>query len=174
MVYDLSNPRQPEFVQYVRSDEDIAPEGLAFIAADKSPNGQPLLTVANEASNTVAIYNIDVAGSNPGEPPMTAAPFQLQLLHLADQEAGIPALDDAPRASAVINALKADYENTLILSSGDAIIPGLFFTASEEAFGGAGRADIAIQNELGIQAIAFGNHEFDLGTASASRPDCWR
>ena len=165
LVYDLSNPRQPEFVQYVRSDEDIAPEGLAFIAADKSPNGQPLLAVANEESNTVAIYNIDIAGSNPEEPPMPTAPFRLQLLHLADQEAGIPALADAPRASAVINALKDDYENTLILSSGDAIIPGLFFTASEEAFGGAGRADIAIQNELGIQAIAFGNHEFDLGTA---------
>ena len=90
--------------------------------------------------------------------------FTLQLLHLADQEAGIPALDDAPRASAVINALKGDFENTLILSSGDAIIPGLFFSASEEAFGGAGRADIAIQNELGIQASALGNHEFDLGT----------
>ncbi|MEL7071005.1 MAG: choice-of-anchor I family protein [Cyanobacteria bacterium J06581_3] len=90
--------------------------------------------------------------------------FTLQLLHLADQEAGIPALDDAPRASAVINALKDDFENTLILSSGDAIIPGLFFSASADAFGGAGRADIAIQNELGIQAIALGNHEFDLGT----------
>ncbi|MEO0805960.1 MAG: esterase-like activity of phytase family protein [Cyanobacteria bacterium J06643_4] len=90
--------------------------------------------------------------------------FQLQLLHLADQEAGIPALDDAPRASAVLNALRDDFDNTLTLSSGDAIIPGLFFSASADAFGGAGRADILIQNELGIQAIALGNHEFDLGT----------
>ncbi len=98
-----------------------------------------------------------------GDAPMET--FTLQLLHLADQEAGIPALDDAPRASAIINALKDDYENTLLLSSGDAIIPGLFFTASEEVYGGAGRADILIQNELGVQAIAFGNHEFDLGTA---------
>ncbi|MEM6450647.1 MAG: 5'-nucleotidase C-terminal domain-containing protein [Cyanobacteria bacterium P01_D01_bin.105] len=91
--------------------------------------------------------------------------FTLQLIHLADQEAGVPALEDAPRASAVLNALKDDYENTLVLSSGDAYIPGLFFSASEEAFGGAGRADMLIQNELGIQAIALGNHEADLGTA---------
>ena len=90
--------------------------------------------------------------------------FTLQLLHLADQEAGVPALADAPRASAVLNALKDDYDNTLVLSSGDAYIPGLFFSASEEAFGGAGRADMLIQNELGIQAIALGNHEADLGT----------
>ena len=92
------------------------------------------------------------------------ASFTLQLLHLADQEAGVPALEDAPRASAVLSALKDDYDNTLVLSSGDAYIPGLFFAAGEEAFGGAGRADILIQNELGIQAIALGNHEADLGT----------
>ncbi len=56
LVYDLANPRQPEFVQYVRSEGDIAPEGLTFIAAEDSPNAQPLLVVANEVSNTVAIY----------------------------------------------------------------------------------------------------------------------
>ncbi|MBE7382415.1 MAG: 5'-nucleotidase C-terminal domain-containing protein [Leptolyngbya sp. SIO1E4] len=99
------------------------------------------------------------------------ADFTLELLHTADQEAGIPALDDAPRFSAVLNALKAQdlgddgiEDNTLVLSSGDAILPGLFFEASEDVFGGAGRADILIQNELGFQAIALGNHEFDLGT----------
>jgi 2',3'-cyclic-nucleotide 2'-phosphodiesterase (5'-nucleotidase family)/predicted extracellular nuclease len=98
------------------------------------------------------------------EEDASMTPFTLQLLHLSDQEAGIPALEDAPRASAVLNALRDDYENTLTLSSGDAIIPGVFFSSSEEAYGGAGRADILIQNELGIQAISFGNHEFDLGT----------
>ena len=97
--------------------------------------------------------------------------FTLELLHAADQEAGIPALDDAPRFSAVLNALRnqdlgndGQPDNTLVLSSGDAIIPGLFFSASEQTLGGAGRADILIQNELGFQAIALGNHEFDLGT----------
>lgn len=99
--------------------------------------------------------------------------YTLQLLHAADQEGGVPALDDAPRFSAVLNALReqdadgdgnVDFANTLTLSSGDAIIPGVFFGASEDAFGGEGRGDILIQNELGFQAIAFGNHEFDRGT----------
>ncbi|NKB17039.1 MAG: hypothetical protein HC770_01140, partial [Pseudanabaena sp. CRU_2_10] len=100
--------------------------------------------------------------------------FTLQLFHVADQEAAIPALDDAPRFSAVLNALRSQdidnngtpgFANTLTLSSGDAYIPGLFLDASQTVYGGRGRADILIQNELGIQAIAFGNHEFDLGTA---------
>ena len=69
--------------------------------------------------------------------------FTLELLHAADQEAGIPALVDAPNFSAVLNALKAQdlgndgiEDNTLVLSSGDAIIPGLFFSASADVFGG--------------------------------------
>ena len=64
----------------------------------------------------------------------------------------------------MINALEADFENTLLLSSGDAYIPGVFFAASEDVFGEAGRGDILIQNALGVQAIALGNHEFDQGT----------
>ncbi len=109
---------------------------------------------------------------NPQVLPM--ADFTLQLFHAADQEGNISALDDAPRFSAVLNALKnedidgdgvAGFANTLLLSSGDAYIPGVFFNASDPAFGGIGRGDILIQNALGFEAIAFGNHEFDLGTS---------
>ena len=70
LVYDLSNPRQPEFVQYVRSDEDIAPEGLTFISADESATGEPLLAVANEESSTVSVYEITVADDMDGGPTM--------------------------------------------------------------------------------------------------------
>jgi 2',3'-cyclic-nucleotide 2'-phosphodiesterase (5'-nucleotidase family) len=98
--------------------------------------------------------------------------FTLELLHIADQEAGALAVQDAPRLSAILNALVAQdlgndgvADNTLRLSSGDAIIPGLFYDASAAAFGSAGIADIQIQNELGLQAISLGNHEFDFGTA---------
>jgi 2',3'-cyclic-nucleotide 2'-phosphodiesterase (5'-nucleotidase family) len=115
--------------------------------------------------------------------------FTLQLLHASDFEAGIPALDDAVRFSAVLNRLRTNSDpltfgvsstvlaNTLTLSSGDNYIPGAFLNASSDPATNnagqlpattsapvAGRADIAILNNLGIQASAFGNHEFDLGT----------
>lgn len=104
---------------------------------------------------------------------MTSNQFTLQLFHSADQEAGVPAIETAPNFSAVLNGLRnedldgdgeAGFANTVTLSSGDAYIPGPFFAASESAFGAPGRADILIQNELGFEAIAFGNHEFDAGT----------
>lgn len=46
-----------------------------------------------------------------------------------DHEAAIPALKDAPNFSAVLNALRNDYTNTLILSSGDAYITSPFFSS---------------------------------------------
>lgn len=194
MVYDISEPAESEFIQYINPiDEetgdalDLAPEGLQFIPAEDSPNGTPLLTVSNEVSGTVSVYQIDLTdadGNNDGNGEGNGdggnngnGTFTLQLLHAADQEAGIPALDDADNFSAVLNALRdedadgdgvADYENTVTLSSGDAYIPGPFFAASDEAFGGQGRGDILIQNALGWDAIAFGNHEFDLGTGTVA------
>ncbi len=67
MVYDISDPADAEFIQYVNPiDEetkdalDLAPEDLQFISAEDSPNGEPLLTVSNEVSGTVSIYQIDV------------------------------------------------------------------------------------------------------------------
>jgi 2',3'-cyclic-nucleotide 2'-phosphodiesterase (5'-nucleotidase family) len=103
----------------------------------------------------------------------TDSTFTFQLLHASDFEAAIPALQDAPRFSAVLNALKnqdnngdstPDYTNTLILSSGDNYIPGVWSSASNTIYGSPGRADIKILNELGIQVSTFGNHEFDFGT----------
>ena len=102
-------------------------------------------------------------------------PFTLELLHIADQEAGSDAVRSAPNLSAVLEALRAQDlgadgapDNTLTLSSGDAFIPGVFFDASEALFGAGGVADVEIQNQLGVQAIALGNHEFDFGTRTLS------
>ncbi|MDF1727093.1 MAG: ExeM/NucH family extracellular endonuclease [Sulfitobacter sp.] len=97
--------------------------------------------------------------------------FTLELFHVADQEASTAAVVDAPHLSAIYNTLEGadlkndgEVDNSLFLSSGDAFIPGLFFSASETVYGSGGIADIQIQNELGIKAIALGNHEFDFGT----------
>jgi Choice-of-anchor I domain len=60
MVYDVSNPFHPTFVQYVNtSPDDISPEGLLFIKEEDSPNGKPLLVVSHEISSTTTIFEIN-------------------------------------------------------------------------------------------------------------------
>ncbi|MGF1487409.1 MAG: 5'-nucleotidase C-terminal domain-containing protein [Prochloraceae cyanobacterium] len=139
-----------------------------------------IVRVNSQFANQVTDHDPAVVSLNLATTPPANNTFTLQLLHASDQEAGISALENAPRFSAVLNALKnqdanndgiLDYGNTLTLSSGDAYIPGLFLDAAADPSlapllgqAGSGRADIIIQNELGFEAIAFGNHEFDLGT----------
>ena len=111
--------------------------------------------------------------NNPAFSQDIPARFTLQLLHAADLEGGVEALDNAPRFSSVLNALKAEEENTVIIGAGDTYIPGAFFAAGNDpslrdVLGreGSGRADILMINAMGFMASALGNHEFDLGTGT--------
>ena len=59
IVYDVSDPFHPSFVQYVNtSPDDISPEGLLFIEEKDSPTGKPLLVVSHEISSTTTIFEI--------------------------------------------------------------------------------------------------------------------
>ena len=69
MVYDVSNPRAPQFVTYVNNRNfagdpaagtagDLGPEGVLFIGAEASPEGTPLLVVTNEISGTTTLYSL--------------------------------------------------------------------------------------------------------------------
>ncbi len=74
MVYDISNPFSPAFVQYINdrdvtkspdagnaaSGMDLGPEGFKFVSADASPTGQPMLIVGNEVSGNTSVYGITV------------------------------------------------------------------------------------------------------------------
>lgn len=71
MVYDISVPTAPRFVEYVNPRDftadpevqlaeagDLGPEGLVYIPADQAPEGRPLLVVANEVSGTTTVFQI--------------------------------------------------------------------------------------------------------------------
>jgi phosphodiesterase/alkaline phosphatase D-like protein len=59
IIYDVTTPTQPQFVQYLNTPEDIGIEGLTFISAADSPTGKPLLVTAAEVSKTVSVFEID-------------------------------------------------------------------------------------------------------------------
>jgi hypothetical protein len=72
VVADVTNPFAPTFIDYVNvrtfgvpantdAAEDLGPEGLFVISEEDSPNGRPLLVVANEVSGTTRIFEISLA-----------------------------------------------------------------------------------------------------------------
>ena len=107
------------------------------------------------------------------------APFQLQLLHVADIDStsATAALENVKGFSAFLECFRDEtvcpapaYPNTITLSSGDNWIPGPRYTAAADdslaallGVPGAGRGDIGMLNAMGFQASALGNHELDEG-----------
>ena len=74
MAWDVTDPAAPEMVDYLntRADwttedtgsvladaGDLGPEGLVFVSAEDSPNGEALLIVGHEVSGTTTVYQIN-------------------------------------------------------------------------------------------------------------------
>ena len=108
--------------------------------------------------------------------------WELRIIHTSDQEAGKKALIDIPALVAVMGHLDSlPYPNTIKLTSGDLLIAGPFMNASQFLYSSPatysnlkphqrsleplamrpGIADMIINSNLGWQAAAIGNHEFD-------------
>lgn len=58
MVYDVSNPTAPKYLQTLKTGD--APEGLLFIPASKSPTKRSLVVVSSEGDGSVKIYQPDL------------------------------------------------------------------------------------------------------------------
>ncbi|MGS0675532.1 choice-of-anchor I family protein [Shewanella sp. 125m-1] len=80
MIYDISNPFEVSFVDYLVNRDfdadfeintdtgevvgdatlagDLGPEGMKFIGAENSPTAQPLLVIGNEVSGTTSVYGL--------------------------------------------------------------------------------------------------------------------
>lgn len=79
MVYDITNPFDVSFIDYVINRDfdidfeidgddisgqpelagDLGPEGMKFIGADMNLTGKPLLVIGNEVSGTTSVYQLD-------------------------------------------------------------------------------------------------------------------
>ena len=60
-VFDVEDPTQPILAgSAFAAPADLAPEGLAFLPAARSPTGTPLLAVAFEETGTVVIYEVEI------------------------------------------------------------------------------------------------------------------
>lgn len=65
MIYDITNPENSTFVNYINSRDfaediagDVSPEGLSFVSASESLSKNAELLAAHEVSGTVAVYEM--------------------------------------------------------------------------------------------------------------------
>ena len=104
----------------------------------------------------------------------TEAPFTLQLLHFADVDGNeATALDNVDDFSALVAGFREDPlfgARTLVVSSGDNMIPGPRWFAAENddvrtltGSNEPGHVDNFFLNQFGVAASALGNHELDQG-----------
>ena len=92
MVYDITDPAKPAYTAYINNRDfsinmeklaeegddavkaglekvgDLGAEGLAFVPAKDSPNGENLLIVGNEVSGTTTVFQVDSLIEAPAEP----------------------------------------------------------------------------------------------------------
>ena len=61
-VYDITDISNIQFKQFLKTTGDDAPEGILFVGAAESPNGNALLIVSNEDSGNVTVYQGNTEG----------------------------------------------------------------------------------------------------------------
>lgn len=103
------------------------------------------------SSLAVPAASADMKGKKPGKP------YELTLMHTNDTHAH---LDSVAKRVSAINQVRAENANTLLLDAGDVFSGTLYFNEY------LGQADLEFMNLAGYDAMTFGNHEFDKGTAT--------
>ncbi len=74
MVYDITNPRSPEFIKYVNNRNflaeidaadagDLGLSDLHLIGEEESPTGMPILITINKISGTISFFSTEVVTS---------------------------------------------------------------------------------------------------------------
>lgn len=164
----------------------IIDSGANFHNIKYDPASGGFLVVYNDQSGLTRVSRVRI--ETPAGEGDSGDTYRLQILHASDLEGGVRAIDLIPNFAAIVDRLKHDFANTIVLSAGDNFIPGPFFSAAGdrsmrsrfqsvynqlfdtgEALSdlreAAGRADITVMNIIGFDASVFGNHEFDSGTS---------
>lgn len=171
-VYNITDPANPYYVNYINNRDfsvedatspeigDLGVEDIVYISAEHSPNGQPMVVTANEVSGTVTLFGVEF--DKPG--------FFLRIVHNNDGESKLSPTEidgmmigGAAQFKTVADDLRSGSVPNIMLSSGDNFLAGTAFNASLNRAPGLPLYDAVVLDEIGYDAIAIGNHDFDFG-----------
>lgn len=163
MVYDVTNPSEASFVNYINSRDftadikgDVSPEGICFIA--DNGNGVPVVAASCEVSGTVAFYELTTK---------QAQGKDIVVLYTNDvHNAYEQAIDSKTgKVTCLGYAAVAQYKKDMetagnyveLVDAGDAIQGGVIGALSQGSY------LVDIMNQTGYTIGVPGNHEFDFG-----------
>ncbi|MFD0676438.1 MULTISPECIES: choice-of-anchor I family protein [unclassified Paenibacillus] len=112
--------------------------------------GMAVITATSADGYGVAEANVKVLPAGSGES------WTLTVMHTNDTHAH---LADAARRATLVKQVRTESKNSILLDAGDVFSGDLYFTKW------LGKADLGFMNDMGYDAMTFGNHEFDQGTA---------
>ena len=174
IVYEVTDPTRPVFVQYINTPEDRAVEGLTFVSAANSPTGKPILITASEASNTVSIFEVN--GLPPLVPTTTADSFAVDGTRVLN----ILANDTAPTNAILTPVIVSQPNNGTVTVNRDGTVTysprgGFVGTESftyiaETNFGGRSEVTTVTINVVAADTpIKTGGETTDLFAANGSQ-----
>lgn len=153
MIYDITDPADTKFVNYINSREfdddikgDVSPEGICFVKGTST--SKPMLIASCEVSGTLAVYELD--GEDDG----------LKILYTNDVHNAFENAEGVigyAAAAQYKKQLEAEGYNVLMVDAGDAIQGGVIGTLSN------GEYIASIMEQAGYDIAVPGNHEFDFG-----------
>lgn len=86
MVFNISNPAAPQFVQYVNNrgltglTGDRGPEGIIYVTQPNSPTGKAYVVLGNEISSSVSVYEIACPSSTASVTSLTTTACEGEIL----------------------------------------------------------------------------------------------
>lgn len=171
-IYNITDPANPYYVNHINNRDfsvadattpevgDLGIEDIVYISGEDSPTGSPLVVTANEVSGTVTLFGAEF--DKPG--------FFLRIVHNNDGESKLvpteidgAQIGGAAQFKTVADNLRSGDTPNVMLSSGDNFLAGTAFNASLNRAPGLPFYDAVVLDEIGYDAIAIGNHDFDFG-----------
>ncbi len=165
MIYDISDPANSKFLQYIDSaaDGNISPEIIQFIPAEDSPTGNPSIAVSFEVSGTTAIYELEFGQTirdAPGQASRLEGGLGDDVIHGRDRADKLFGMDgdDELRGGSGRDALYGgDGDDRLFGGSGRDLLEG--GDGDDVLYGGSGRD--ALYGGVGADRL-FGGAGRDL------------
>lgn len=144
-----------------RTDEDVAinlenvnvshKENVQILANLKITNQlddfRPGENISRGAFATLLFLSYEITEDSGGD-------FTLSIMHMNDTHAHV---EPFPQMITAIKEVREEKPDSLLFHAGDVFSGTLYFNEFK------GQADLALMNLMDIDAMVFGNHEFDLG-----------